>query len=219
MRLVIVMAVLLALPFLVLAGSLEPEFLLGGIQVNEPDHEAWMRALERAEMNTVAVTVYAKQGDWDSSNLWFEDQEPWVMAEIRTAKAAGLKVVLVLRVALDHAFSRNKFFWHGMIQPRTDDDLADWFWRYRRFTERWAAIAETEGVDVLAVASELNALTNTLPIDELPALEEYWTNAEKVDREHARLLGHAAGRRPDGGWLRWLWVARGLSGRRSRGPP
>jgi hypothetical protein len=196
MRLFVVMVVLLALPFVVLLSALEPEFLLGGIQVNEPDHKAWMRALERAEMNTVAVTVYAKQGDWDSSNLWFEDEEPWVLAEIRTAKSAGLKVVLVLRVALDHAFSRNKFFWHGMIQPRTEAELSDWFWRYRRFTAHWAAVAEAEGIDVLAVASELNALTNTLVIDELPALEEYWTNQEKVDREHRRLLAHT-GSAPD----------------------
>lgn len=197
------MLVLLALPFLLLAGSVEPDFLLGGIQVNEPDHDAWMRALERAEMNTVAVTVYAKQGDWDSSNLWFEEEEPWVVAEIRTAKKAGLKVVLVLRVALDHAFPRNEFFWHGMIQPTTESDLADWFWRYRRFTGQWAAIAEAEGVDVLAVASELNSLTNTLAVEELPALEEYLTNPEKVDREHGKLLGHALGaaaraRPPDG---------------------
>ena len=192
MRLLLLMVVLLALPFLLLAGSLEPDFLLGGIQVNEPDHDAWMRALERAEMNTVAVTVYAKQGDWDSPNLWWEEEEPWVLAEIRTAKEARLKVVLVLRVALDHAFHRNKFFWHGMIQPRGEADLADWFWRYRQFTAKWAAIAEAEGVDVLAVASELNALTNTVPVDELPVLEEYWTNAEKVDREQGRLLEHAA---------------------------
>jgi hypothetical protein len=196
MRLILVMLVLLALPFLVIAVSLEPEFLLGGIQVNEPDHGAWMEALERAEMNTVAVTVYAKQGDWDTSNLWFEAQEPWVVAEIRTAKAAGLKVVLVLRVALDHAFSRNRFFWHGMIQPRTEADLDDWFWRYQRFTAQWAAVAEAEGVDVLAVASELNSLTNTLPVDALPALEEYWANPEKVDLEQQRLLRHAAGASP-----------------------
>ena len=192
MRLVLLMAVLLALPFLLLLGSLEPRFLLGGIQVNEPDHEVWVRALKRAEMNTVAVTVYAKQGDWDSPNLWWEDEEPWVLAEIRTAKAAGLEVVLVLRVALDHAFSRNKFFWHGMIQPRSNADLEEWFWRYRRFVARWAEIAEAEGIDVLAVASELNALTNTLPVDEVPVLEEYWTNAEKVELEQGRLLEHAA---------------------------
>lgn len=192
MRLVVVILVLLVLPFFVLANSVEPDFLLGGIQVNEPDHEAWMRALERAEMNTVAVTVYAKQGDWDSANLWWEEEEPWVVAEIRAAKAVRLKVVLVLRVALDHAFSRNEHFWHGMIQPRSEADLADWFWRYRRFVAQWAAVAEAEGVDVLAVASELNSLTNTLPVEELPALEEYWTNREKVDREHGRLLAGAA---------------------------
>ncbi|MGB6001731.1 MAG: hypothetical protein WBI00_14725, partial [Thermoanaerobaculia bacterium] len=76
-------------------------FFLGGIQVDEPDHEAWVRTLDEVGMNTVAVTVYARQGDWDTANLWFDDEAPWVVNEIRVAKSHGLKVVLVLRVALD----------------------------------------------------------------------------------------------------------------------
>ncbi len=173
------------------ARSGEPEFYLGGIQVNEPDHEAWIETLDEAGFNTVAVTVYAHQGDWDSDNLWFDDEAPWVVNEIREARRGGLAVVLVLRVALDHAFERNKFLWHGMILPRTDAQLDEWFRRYRVFVERWARIAEREGVSVLAVASELNALTNAVAIDELPVLEEYWTNAEKVEREKTRVLEHA----------------------------
>jgi len=43
----------------------------------------------------------------------------------------------------------------------------------------------------LAVASEMNALTNTVKIDELPVLEEYWTNEEKVERERAKVMAHA----------------------------
>ncbi|MDH3524989.1 MAG: hypothetical protein OES32_15520 [Acidobacteriota bacterium] len=167
-----------------------PEFLLGGIQVNEADHGAWVAALDGAGMNAVAVTVYARQGDWDSENLWYEDEEPWVLHEVREARRGGLDAVLVLRVALDHAYERNKFFWHGMISPRGDDRLDEWFRRYTEFVLRWAAIAEREGIAVLAVGSELNALTNTTVLEELPELEEYYANAEKVASENARLLAH-----------------------------
>ncbi|MGB3564655.1 MAG: hypothetical protein WBC09_16520 [Thermoanaerobaculia bacterium] len=166
-------------------------FFLGGIQVDEPDHEAWVRTLDEVGMNTVAVTVYARQGDWDTANLWFDDEAPWVVNEIRVAKSHGLKVVLVLRVALDHAFERNKFFWHGMIMPRSAAQLGEWFDRYTIFVSRWATIAEQEGVDILAVGSEMNALTNTLEVDKLPVLEEYWSNEEKVRWEQEKVLAHS----------------------------
>ena len=45
-----------------------PSFFLGGIQVNEPDHAQWTHVLTEVGMNTVAVTIYARQGDWDSDN-------------------------------------------------------------------------------------------------------------------------------------------------------
>lgn len=191
---------LLALALAVAAGigvmrildAASRDFLLGGIQVNEPDQATWTQALVDHGLDTVEVTVYAKQGDWDSANLWFdEDEEPWEIQEIRAARARGLNVVLILRVALDHAFERNRFFWHGMIYPLTDEDLSEWFGRYRRFVLRWAEIAEEEGVDLLAIASEMNALTDTVPVVELPALEEYFVNEEKVEEERAKILDHA----------------------------
>jgi hypothetical protein len=37
-------------------------FMLGGIQVNEPSQEKWMSVLKDAKMNTVSITVYARQG-------------------------------------------------------------------------------------------------------------------------------------------------------------
>jgi hypothetical protein len=169
-------------------------FYLGGIQVNEPDQAAWVSALEAGGFNTVAVTAYARQGDWDSANLWYEgegarvDDENGVVHEIRAARRRGLESVLVLRIALDHAFERNKFLWHGMIQPVDEAALDGWFARYRRFVVHWAAIAEREGVDVLAIGSELNSLTRTVRVSALPELEEYWSNAEKVAIERRRLL-------------------------------
>ena len=188
-RRLILLAVLAAVGIVILSGAGD-DFYLGGIQVNEPDHQVWVEALDEDGFNTVAITVYAKQGDWDSDNLWFEEEEPWVVGEAVVADRQGLDVVLVLRVALDHAFERNKFFWHGMIMPASDEELEAWFERYTAFVLKWAQIAEDVGIDVLAVGSELNTLTNTVAIDELPALEEYWTNEEKVAGEHEKILAH-----------------------------
>ena len=101
-----------------------PTFFLGGIQVNEASHDGWFDALETQSMNTVQVTDYAKQGDWDTDHMWWDEEAPWAVEEIRGAKQRGLAVTFVCRVALDHAAERNEFLWHGMIMPKTDEQLA-----------------------------------------------------------------------------------------------
>ncbi|MEQ8982811.1 MAG: hypothetical protein RL846_33005, partial [Deltaproteobacteria bacterium] len=126
----------------------QPERFVGGIQVNEPDHLVWLTKLADAGFDTVELTVYATQEDWDSARLRLGGDERAVAAEMRLAKTLGLKVVLILRVALDHAYPRNRFLWHGMIHPR-DDDLDAWFDRYGEFVDKWARIAAREGADVL----------------------------------------------------------------------
>lgn len=166
-------------------------FYLGGIQVNEPDLEHWVESLDAAGMNTVSVTDYAKQGDWDSANLWWDDDRSGELAEIRAAEAEGLHTVLILRVALDHAFERNRFLWHGMIQPESEDELAEWFERYGRFVEEWARAAEEEGVDLLMVASEMNSLTSTVRVDDVPELEAYFLNDEQQATRRADYLASA----------------------------
>ncbi|MCP4658028.1 MAG: hypothetical protein GY856_21675 [bacterium] len=164
--------------------ALDSDFFLGGIQVNEPELDRWLDALIAEGMNTISVTQYARQGDWDTDNLWWDEQDQGIVPEIRAAKRRGMKVVLILRVALDHAFPRNRFLWHGMIMPRTDEELASWFERYTAFALDWAEIAEREGVDVLMIASEMNSLTSTVALEELPNLEEYFLNEEKqVERK------------------------------------
>lgn len=181
-----------------------PPRWLGGIQVNEPDPTRWTASLERAGLNTVSVTVYAHQGDWDSATLWYADDEPAVVAEIRAARARGLHVVLILRVALDHAFPRNAFLWHGMIMPRDEAALDEWFRRYGEFAERWARIAETEGVDLLGIGSEMKSLAATLPITHWGDFQNVfgfrWYQrrlrqrtlefADEIERRHLRIPGH-----------------------------
>ena len=72
-------------------------FHLGGIQVNELNPEKWVKTLKQEHMNTVAVTTYSYQAAWDSDQLNFKKENPGLIKEIRTAKANGLHVVLILR--------------------------------------------------------------------------------------------------------------------------
>lgn len=165
-----------------------PSFYLGGIQVNEARLDHWLDRLQAVGMNTVSVTDYAHQGNWDSYNLWWDEDIEGELREIRAAKAEGLRVVLILRVALDHAFPRNEFLWHGMIQPADRGQLDEWFRRYTDFTLRWAEVAEREDVDVLVIGSELNALTSTTPLEELPVLHEWYLNEDKRQETQEVLL-------------------------------
>lgn len=160
----------------------QSNFMVGGIQMNEGDQNKWINNLKYTGMNTVEVTVYAFQGRWNENNLWYYGANEGLKEEIRLAKAAGLKVVLILRLQLDHAFEDNKFYWHGMVFPETEYFLWRWFEQYNRFCRMWARIAEEEGVDVLVLGSEMNALFSTRITEEIPQLEEYYLNENKQKR-------------------------------------
>ena len=164
---------------------------VGGIQVEEPDHARWASFLKADGFNTVSATVYAKQGDWDSSMLWWNEAEPSVQSEIRASKAADLRVVLILRVALDHAFERNRHLWHGMIWPKTDADFEAWLTRYQAYVVGWAKRAEALNVDVLGIGSELSSMTSTEPLTELPILYRYYLDEAQELREREEFLRHA----------------------------
>ena len=161
---------------------------VGGIQVNEPILDRWIERVGQAGLNTVSVTVYAKHGDWDSGRLWSDAEVPPVRAEIAAAKKAGLRVVLIVRVALEHAIPRNRFLWHGMIAPRTKADLDAWFTAYSAFVRTWAQVAQEERVDVFGIGSELNRMTATRAIDRPPALEEWYLDDDKQADFKRRVL-------------------------------
>jgi hypothetical protein len=168
------------------AGS--GDFLLGGTPVDEPDRERWLATLGAAGFNTLALTVYARQADWDGADLRYETAAARIVKEARAAKAAGLRVVLVLRVALDSAVERNRFLWHGLIMPRDDAQVAAWFDRYRAFVVAWAAKAAASGIDVLAIGSELNVLASTRPVDAIPELEAWYLDPVKQAERRQRVI-------------------------------
>lgn len=165
-------------------------FLVGGIQVNEPILDRWISTLHHADLDTVSVTVYAKQGDWDSERLWSDAELEPVQREIAAAHRAGLRVVLILRVALDHAFEANRFLWHGMIAPKTETQLSTWFENYGAFVARWAHVAESEGVAVLGIGSELNRLTATRALETPPPLETWYLDRDAQSDFRSRVLAH-----------------------------
>ncbi|MCH7824107.1 MAG: hypothetical protein IH849_04845 [Acidobacteria bacterium] len=165
--------------------------LSGAIHVNEPDHQVWIEALRAQGLDAVQVTLYARQQAWDSPELMVPDDADAVIGEIRTAKAAGLGVTLVLRVALEQGLASNRHYWHGMIWL-DDGDVPTWFRNYREFALWAAALAAAEDVDLLVLGSELNSLTSTVPVDEVPGLYAYFLDPEKTAAVRERLVGCAA---------------------------
>ena len=161
-----------------------------GIQVNEPDHDRWAAALVAAGFDSVQVTLYARQQSWDGATLYWDREAPWVVSEIRAAQRAGLRVILVMRVALEHGLPENRHLWHGMIWPR-DELVADWFEAYGEFVRWGSAMAAAEGVDLFAIGNELNSMTSTRPVSQIPDLYAYYGDPVRVAAVNQRLVGCA----------------------------
>lgn len=165
--------------------------LASGIQIQEPEPGAWVEAVRQAGLDGVQVTLYARQGAWDGADLRFPREAPGVVAEIQAAREAGLKVALVLRVALEHALPENRHLWHGMIWPR-QEVLEDWFRAYRSFALWGAELAQREGVEILALGSELNSLTSTRRLRRFPDLYAYFLDPDRTGAVRRRLVECAA---------------------------
>ena len=177
-------------------------FLLGGIQVNEPDTDEWVSLLKDVGMNTLSVTVYARQGIWNSDNIWWNEQEESVVHEIRAAKKQGMKVVFIPRVTLDHYFEENRFLWHGMTMPESDESLKTWFHWYTVFVDKWAKVCEAEGVDVMAIGSEMRVLSATETVTEVPQLEAYYLNPHKQEEYVSDRMQYRDAIPPEDLWVR-----------------
>lgn len=165
-------------------------FYLGGIHVKVYQMDNWLNTLKDIGMNTVEVTVYGKQWHWDTDSLTFDEDKDieGQLDEIRAAKKKGLKVVVVLRVQLQHWIEKNRFLWHGMILPKNDSLLLSWFEKYTAYNLKWAKICEKEGVDVMAIGSEMNALASTMPITSMPWLYGYYNSWIRMPFNEKRIL-------------------------------
>ncbi|MGB1243314.1 MAG: glycoside hydrolase family 113 [Chitinophagales bacterium] len=174
----------------VITQSSNEPFYIGGIHVNESSTENWLNTLEEVGMNTTEVTVYGKQWLWNTDDLEFDkdDEIQGQINEIRLAKKKGLKVVVILRTQLQHWFKQNRFLWHGMIMPKNDSLLLSWFEKYTAYNLKWAKICEEEGVDVMAIGSEMNALSSTMPLTSIPWQYHYYNSSWGLTFFEERIL-------------------------------
>ena len=102
---------------------------VGGVQINEFNQGVWAATLKSSGMNTTQLTAYAKQGKWNSDHLfWDFSDTTYMIQRIRMLKKQETKVVLVLRIALQHEFDENMYKWHGMIYPTTREQQDEWFY-------------------------------------------------------------------------------------------
>jgi hypothetical protein len=168
-----------------------PPSLGGGIQINEDDHDRYARWVAATGMDSIQVTAYSRQARWDTAELSYEPEDAeHLVTEIRAAKAAGLKVLFVLRTYLEHAEPANRHMWHGMIHP-PDDELDLWFERYTAFAAWGADLATREGIDLLVVGNELNSMTSTTQLVELPDLLAYQLDPERTAKVRGDLVSCA----------------------------
>ena len=86
----------------------------------------------------------------------------------------------------------------------SQDKLRNWFVRYRDFVKFWTTIAEREGVDVLGIGSELNALSSTSPIKAIPDLYNYFSNPARQEQHEKRALRFENQLKEQDLWVRGL---------------
>ena len=165
--------------------------MAGGIQVDGNDTQAWVDGLLAQGLNSIQLTIYARQQAWNSPDLIFHEDGDRIIGDIRMAKDAGLAVILVLRVALEQGDILNRHHWHGTIWPDRQD-ISSWFHNYGEFVLWAAGIASSENVDLLVIGSELNSLTSTLTLEKLPELYRYFLSPDRTSSVRESLVRCAA---------------------------
>jgi hypothetical protein len=112
--------------------------------------------------DTVSLVVDARQENAESTCMYVDMRKTMTVPQltdiIAHAKSKGLRVILMPMVLLDNPQSGDE--WRGTLKP---PDWHDWFENYRDMIEHYARIAQSTGVDVLVVGSELVSSEKNAP--------------------------------------------------------
>jgi hypothetical protein len=104
--------------------------------------------------DTVSLVVDARQENGSSTIMYVDMRKTMTVPQlsdiIAHAKSKGLRVILMPIVLLDAPADDSE--WRGTLKPH---DWHEWFDNYRGMIEHYARIAQSTGVDVLVVGSEL----------------------------------------------------------------
>ncbi len=123
--------------------------------------ERTMAELARMGATWVSVTPYGRVWDLSPTGIdWtfeapFSDNRRAVLAAMRQAHAAGLRVLLVPHIWVESGE------WRGKIDPKTIDGWRAWARAYRAFLLAWAEVAREGAADMFSVGVELGSWLTT----------------------------------------------------------
>lgn len=104
--------------------------------------------------DTVSLVVDARQENYQSDFMYVDMRKTMTVAQLSDiighAKARNLRVILMPIVLLDDP--NDSAHWRGTLAPK---DWHQWFDNYRDMIQHYARVAQSTGVDVLVVGSEL----------------------------------------------------------------
>ena len=87
---------------------------------------------------------------------WWGERDSGLVETTRLARARGIRTLLKPHVWLrDHRDGK----WTGSIAMTSEDDWAAWFAQYEAFIVHYATLAESMGVEVLCIGTELEGTT------------------------------------------------------------
>jgi hypothetical protein len=116
-----------------------------------------MSDLARMGATWVSITPYGRVLDLAPSGIDLTFEAPFdqnrksVLAAMRQAHAAGLRVLLVPHLWVESGA------WRGEIDPKSDAGWQKWAGSYRHFLLTWAAVAREGRADMFSVGVELGS--------------------------------------------------------------
>jgi D-aminopeptidase len=147
-------------------GKLRGVSWVAGRQITEES----LAPLVTRNVNTIAQTPFGWQASADAPGLrlvtggrvyWGETDEG-LRVTTQFARKHGLRTMLK-----PHVWIRDQGdgAWRGTISMKSDADWQQWFDEYRRFIVHYATFAETNGIDLLCVGTELHSTVLARPDD------------------------------------------------------
>ncbi len=109
----------------------------------------------------VSLTPFGRVADLKATGIDptfeapFAENRRAVARAVAAAHRKGLRVLLVPHLWVETGQ------WRGELDPETDEGWRRWAAAYRRYVLGWAHVAQTEGVDMLAIGVELRSFATT----------------------------------------------------------
>lgn len=137
-----------------------------------------LQNLRKIGANTVAIIPFLEQPGFNSTNLSVSNvfSQEQLLASIRKAKQHRYKVVLKPQILV-------KDSWAGEISFSQEKDWRIWFANYQAELVNLALLAETEGVDILVIGTELRKTGQR---------KEWLTIINKIREHYSGELSYAA---------------------------